>query len=80
MSDLYQPKPVNGIQTEQRDPMSKLLWTVTDLQQVIGCGRRQAYEMVNRKDIPTIRLGKRIYIPRDAFIRWLDSRTESVTG
>lgn len=80
MSDLYQPKSVNGIPNEQRDPMSKLLWTVADLQQVIGCGRRQAYELCNRQGFPVIRMGKRIYVSRDGFMKWLEAQIERVAG
>ena len=58
--------------------MEKLTMTVADLQQALGCGRRQAYELANRADFPAIRLngGKKILIPREAFMRWLDKQTE----
>ena len=49
--------------------------TVSELQEAIGCGRRQAYELANRTDFPAIRLGKKILIPREAFLRWLDQQT-----
>lgn len=58
----------------------RLTMTVADLQQALGCGRRQAYELANRADFPVIRLGKRILIPRDAFLRWLDAQTNQVAG
>ena len=56
----------------------RLTMTVSDLQQALGCGRRQAYELANRADFPAIRLngGKKILIPREAFMRWLDKQTE----
>lgn len=78
MNDLYQPKSVDGIPNEQRAPMSKLLWTVADLQQVIGCGRRQAYELCNRQGFPVIRMGKRIYVSRDGFMKWLEAQTADI--
>lgn len=31
------------------------------------------YAALKRKEIPHIRLGKRILIPRHAFLRWLDA-------
>lgn len=55
--------------------MERLTFTVPDLQQVLGIGRRQAYDLVNRADFPVIRLGRRILIPRDALIRWIDAQT-----
>ncbi|WP_275778961.1 helix-turn-helix domain-containing protein [Paenarthrobacter sp. Y-19] len=35
---------------------------VEEVAQILGIGRRQAYEAVKRGDIPAIRLGKRILI------------------
>lgn len=67
---LFKPKNIDGL------PIGRLVLTVADLQQVLGCGRRQAYELVNRADFPTIRLGRKILIPRDAFLRWMDKQTE----
>lgn len=60
--------------------MERMTLTVSDLQQALGCGRRQAYELVNRQGFPVIRLGKRILIPRDAFLRWLAAQTEQQAG
>lgn len=76
-SMLMQPKSISGMPNEERDPMKLLVWTVADLQRAIGCGRRQAYEMANMAGFPAIRLngGKKILIPRDAFLRWLDDQT-----
>lgn len=55
--------------------MERMTMDVNDLQQALGIGRRQAYDLVNRADFPAIRLGKRIVIPYDAFRRWLDKQT-----
>lgn len=53
---------------------------VSDLQQALGIGKNRAYDLVNRADFPTIRLGRKILIPRDAFLRWLDAQTNQVAG
>lgn len=62
--------------------MERLTMTVDELKEALGCGRRQAYELANRADFPSIRLngGKKILIPRDAFLRWLDKQTEEAVG
>lgn len=79
---MNRPKSITGMPDAQRDPMNKLLWTVADLQQVIGCGRARVYALVNMQGFPAIRMagGKRIYIPRDGFLKWLEQQTEAVTG
>jgi len=60
--------------------VEKLTMNVADLQQALGIGRAQAYELVNRADFPTIRLGRKIIIPKDAFMRWLERQTEKALG
>ena len=51
--------------------------TVSDVQQAMNIGRNTAYELVNRADFPKIRMGRKIILPRDAFLRWLDQQTAS---
>lgn len=58
----------------------RLTMNVEELQQALGIGKSRAYDLVNREDFPAIRLGRKILIPRDAFLRWLDRQTEQVSG
>ncbi|TXK74554.1 helix-turn-helix domain-containing protein [Paenibacillus sp. N3.4] len=44
---------------------------VNDVQQILGIGRRQAYELVNSGKFHVVRVGKSIRIHRDVFLRWL---------
>lgn len=60
--------------------MEKLTLTVSDIQQALGIGKNHAYELVNRADFPAIRLGRKIIVPREAFIRWLNAQTEQQAG
>lgn len=39
---------------------------------ILGISRNSAYEAVRRSEIPSLRLGRRILIPRSLFFRWLD--------
>lgn len=55
--------------------MEKLALTVRDVQEALGIGRTPAYNLVNRADFPSIRIGHKIVIPRDAFMRWLEAQT-----
>lgn len=56
--------------------MEKLVLTASDIQTALGIGRRQTYELLNRADFPTVRLGRKILVPREAFLRWLDAQAE----
>ena len=48
-------------------------YKVEEAARLLGIGRNQCYEAVKRGDIPSIRLGKRIRVPRAALDRLLDN-------
>jgi Helix-turn-helix domain len=41
--------------------------------------RRAFYNALNRNQIPNVRLGRRILVPRVAFFRWLDKTSADST-
>lgn len=43
--------------------------------QTLGVGRATAYELMNEKDFPAIRVGSRIVVPKEKFCRWVDAQT-----
>jgi excisionase family DNA binding protein len=51
-----------------------LVMRVEDVQRVLLISRLKAYELVHRQGFPTVRIGRAIRIPRDAFLRWLDAQ------
>lgn len=44
---------------------------VDDIQEILGVGRRQAYELVSSGQFHTVRVGKRIKILKAVFVCWL---------
>ena len=48
-----------------------LTMTVTECAKRLGIGRNSAYEAVNRGEIPVIRVGKRLLVPKAALERLL---------
>lgn len=63
--------------------MERMALSVAEVQEALGIGRNAVYSLVNQANFPAIRLngGRRILIPRDAFLRWLDQQTaESIGG
>jgi len=52
-----------------------LMLNVQDVSDVLGIGLAHAYEVVRRKDFPSITLGSRIIIPRDKLMEWLERQT-----
>jgi excisionase family DNA binding protein len=49
------------------------VFTVADLRQALNISLPKAYELAHRQDFPKLRVGRAIRIPRDAFIRWLET-------
>jgi excisionase family DNA binding protein len=47
------------------DDIQPLTLTVEQTAKLLGIGRSTAYELVHTGDIPSLRLGRRILVPRD---------------
>ena len=43
---------------------------------VLGISRANAYTLLRREDFPTLRIGKRMLVPRDRFIQWIEENTQ----
>ena len=48
------------------EPVQRRTFTVDEVATILGIGRNTAYEVCRNGEIPTIRVGGRILIPRDA--------------
>ncbi len=51
--------------TAQSPSVDRLTYTVGEAALLLGISRNSAYEAVRRGEIPTIRLGRRILVPRN---------------
>ena len=38
----------------------------------LGIAPSSAYELMHEKDFPALRIGNRIVVPKEAFIRWVE--------
>jgi excisionase family DNA binding protein len=52
-------------------------YTIKEAAQILGIGRNQGYAAAHAGDIPTIRIGQRLLVPRDALHRLLAGRAPS---
>ena len=48
--------------------------------QTMGFTRTMAYNILNRKDVPVVKIGSRKFIQRDKFFDWLDSREKKISN
>ena len=51
----------------------KLVLTVSEVAQLLGLSRNSAYQGVMKGEIPSVRVGKRILVPRIALEKMLES-------
>jgi excisionase family DNA binding protein len=49
-----------------------LVYDIEEVAKILGVGRNSAYEAAKRGDFPTIRIGKRIKVPKAALARLLE--------
>ena len=55
--------------------MELLTYTVDDVAAMLGIARGKAYEHVRNGEIPSVRMGRRLLIPRERFHSWLNGET-----
>ncbi|MEK7352915.1 MAG: helix-turn-helix domain-containing protein [Chloroflexota bacterium] len=51
---------------------NKLTFTVNETAKILGIGRNSAYEAVARGEIPVIKVGKRLLVPKAALEKLLN--------
>ena len=56
--------PMNTPTNPKKQPEARLVLTITETAGALGISRTLAYELVRRGELPAIRLGRRIVVPR----------------
>lgn len=51
------------------------LLTYKDIQFIFGVGKNRAYELMNSSGFPTLRIGERMYVSREALRKWIATYT-----
>ena len=46
-----------------------------EVAQVLGISRANAYTLMHAEDFPTIRIGKRMVVPKDKLIIWMEEQS-----
>lgn len=58
--------------------LPKEVYSVQEAAEVLGVGVNTVYNLAHTRDFPSFKLGKRIVIPRQHFLSWLDRMVEGV--
>ena len=61
-------------QKEQQSNTDKRVYTVDEIQDILGIGRTSAYSLVKQKVFHSVRVGGIIRISKKSFDAWLDSQ------
>jgi excisionase family DNA binding protein len=58
-----------------REPMNeRLTYTVDEVARLLGVSRSGAYDSITRGEIPSFNIGRRVLVPREAFLEMLKPR------
>lgn len=64
--------PNNNGQKSPSSPNGKLCINVKEAANLCGISQTSMYELTHRADFPCIHVGKRIVIPYERFVRWIN--------
>ena len=56
--------------------MEKLVYSVQEAAEVLGISKSYMYELARRGEVPALKLGKRLMVPKEKFIKWINEEKE----
>ena len=54
-----------------------LALSAEDVAQVLGISRANAYTLMHSKGFPVLQVGKRLVVPKDKLLAWIESQVAS---
>ena len=65
---------INNLPIQPKPSSGNRCYTVQDLQDILGVGRKSVYSLLRRNEFRWIRVGNVYRIPKKSFDEWLASR------
>ncbi|NLD45876.1 MAG: helix-turn-helix domain-containing protein [Clostridiaceae bacterium] len=56
--------------------MEKLVYTVNETAKLLNIGMNKAYELIQNQQIPNVRIGRKILIPKKSLEDWLSVKSD----
>jgi excisionase family DNA binding protein len=53
-----------------------LLLHASEVARMLGLGRSKVYEMLSNGELPVVRIGTAVRVPRQALLQWVDEQTQ----
>lgn len=47
------------------------MYSIKDIQDILGCSRKKAYLIVNNPTFPKIKIGRQFFIPKLEYEKWV---------
>jgi len=69
------PSTDHGLDIRATDP---LLLDSREVARLLGLGRTKVFQMMARSELPVVRLGRCVRVPRAALIAWIAAQTQAV--
>ena len=57
--------------------MDKIVFTVKEISEALGIGINQAYDLVEQKDFPSMKINQKLLVRKDAFYEWMDANVRN---
>ena len=64
---------INNLTIQPKPSSGNCCYTVQDLQDILGVGRKSVYSLLKRNEFRWIRVGAVYRIPKNSFDEWLES-------
>ena len=71
----FQIDPKNMTNTYTSIDQLPITLCAEDVAQVLGISRAGAYTLMHSKDFPTIQIGKRMVVPKDKLLAWMEEQS-----
>ena len=66
-----EPAHLDSSIPQQTSPGTKMTLSVREAAEVVGISKPKMYELIHKNEIPSIHVGKKIVIARQALLDWL---------
>ena len=60
----------------KRTELEAAVYNIPQIAVLLDINVIKAYELAKRKDFPTVRIGRRIVVPKQAFYKWLNDQAQ----
>jgi excisionase family DNA binding protein len=69
-----------GVGRRPTQPLEPLLLKAVDVARLLGLSRSTVFTLLAAHDLPVVRIGRSVRVPRAELERWIDERTDPANG